>query len=614
MIKSVQKLLILFLFIVSSGYAGVIFDSSTKTAHTGTSGSFNYDAAGTTSKALIFTISSAASNSALTGVSYAGATLSRLAVADGGAAAYVEMWGLLNPASGSNAFTFDFAGSVSRVVGVSSYDNVIGFGESLTNTIGSGSNMRLTGNASATNSLYVFSVSNSNSAAGWSTFPPTFIQRQTSAGLAPNWILGDAVTGTATANFTFVKAAGNGTNAGAAVEMQPLNSPTPTNSPTKTITLTPTPTPSFSLTFTFSPTRSPTITLTSTRSPTMTFSFSPTRSPTPTITRTQTPPWTTMIVTPQLNQTNVVLGAGPDVGPVSGNFNFGATSSYSGVTPSVSDIAHIIFSGSFNPGSNPFHWNFVGSNGQASGDQIFTYPTQTSTPTVTPTSTPSLAGIFITEVYLGTDTSGTTGNYNQDYVVLYNSTASPVSLGNSSLQWTNYATLPSNTHNNQLLSGTIPAHGFYLVTLSGSGTAGSPVPTPDQATSFGSQPLSPATDVVLVNTQGSIGLNCGSLASNQKDYINLSNSAGWAFNCGSHPSVIETSRIYNALNRTDICTNGFTAGEWSRKVPNPLNSFSSTFNCSVSTATSTPTQTPTTTPTPTSSPVPPIETRRRGHS
>lgn len=379
MLRSYKRLFaVLLLAIVVNARGGVVFDSSTKTAHTGTSGSLSYNAAGTASTALIFTISSGASNSALSGVSYAGSTLSRLAVADGGgAASYVEMWGILNPASGTNAFTFDFAGSVSRVVAAASYDNVTGFGESLTSTVSSGTNLRLTANASTANSTYIFSIANSSSTGGWTTFPTGALTRQNTAGLVPNWALGDVVTGTATAAFTFAKVVGAGNNAGAAVEMQPLNSPTPT------ITQTRSPTPTISATFTLTATRTASPTRTATR----------TASPTPSATPSQTACFTSFGVTPQPDQTMVTMDVAPNCFSGNGTFNYGPTSAYGLTTTGSTSCglcpAHHIVSTPVVPGSNPFHWKFTDTNSFTTADQIFTYPTQTPTPSFTASPSPT---------------------------------------------------------------------------------------------------------------------------------------------------------------------------------------------------------------------------------
>jgi predicted extracellular nuclease len=103
-----------------------------------------------------------------------------------------------------------------------------------------------------------------------------------------------------------------------------------------------------------------------------------------------------------------------------------------------------------------------------------TTTTTTSSSTTTTTPAPSLAGVVISQVYGGGGNSG--ASYTNDFVELYNSTGSAVSLAGASVQYqgstgTTWAATP--------LSGSIAAHGYYLV-QEGAGAGGTTaLPAPD---------------------------------------------------------------------------------------------------------------------------------------
>ncbi len=82
--------------------------------------------------------------------------------------------------------------------------------------------------------------------------------------------------------------------------------------------------------------------------------------------------------------------------------------------------------------------------------------------------------VVVSEIYGGGGNAGST--YKNDFVVLYNPTSSPVSLSNWSVQ---YASATGSSWQVTNLTGTIAAHGFFLVGEA-AGTGGSvSLPTPD---------------------------------------------------------------------------------------------------------------------------------------
>lgn len=102
--------------------------------------------------------------------------------------------------------------------------------------------------------------------------------------------------------------------------------------------------------------------------------------------------------------------------------------------------------------------------------------------------------VVISEVYGG---GGNTGAfYKNDFIELYNPTASSIDLAGWSVQ---YASATGTTWSATNLSGSIPAYGFYLIQeAAGANTSATPLPTPDAT---GTIAMSGTTfKVALVNT------------------------------------------------------------------------------------------------------------------
>jgi len=83
--------------------------------------------------------------------------------------------------------------------------------------------------------------------------------------------------------------------------------------------------------------------------------------------------------------------------------------------------------------------------------------------------------VVINEVYGGGGNSG--APFNQDFVELYNNSASPVVMTSWSIQYTS-ATGTAWASNKTTFSGTIAANSYYLVGL-GTGANGIAIPTAD---------------------------------------------------------------------------------------------------------------------------------------
>lgn len=91
------------------------------------------------------------------------------------------------------------------------------------------------------------------------------------------------------------------------------------------------------------------------------------------------------------------------------------------------------------------------------------------------TNTPAPANIVINQVYGGGGNSG--AFYKNDFIELYNNENTPVNLAGWSVQYTNTTGTSWNT---TALSGSIPAHGFFLVQeAAGANASAVNLPTPD---------------------------------------------------------------------------------------------------------------------------------------
>ncbi|MFB7733825.1 ExeM/NucH family extracellular endonuclease [Streptomyces sp. NPDC056112] len=121
---------------------------------------------------------------------------------------------------------------------------------------------------------------------------------------------------------------------------------------------------------------------------------------------------------------------------------------------------------------------------------------------------PAGTGLVINEVYGGGGNSGST--YTNDYIELFNPTDAAVSVSGWSVS---YFSAKGNLGGTTALSGSVPAHGYYLV-QEAKGTGGTtPLPTPDtsgqlaMSATDGSVTLNDATSAVV----DTVGFGTGSI-------------------------------------------------------------------------------------------------------
>jgi hypothetical protein len=175
---------------------------------------------------------------------------------------------------------------------------------------------------------------------------------------------------------------------------------------------------------------------------------------------------------------------------------------------------------------------------------------------------PPVTPVLISQVYGGGGNSG--ASYNQDYIELYNRTATSQSLTGWSVQ---YASAAGTTWAPTTLSGSIGAGKYYLVAMSTTGTSGSALPTPDAT---GTTPMSAtAGKVALVNSTTALSGANPSGTSGLQDLVGYGSTAsGYE---GSGPTLAPSAssavlRAASGATDTDNNSADFTTG-----TPNPRN-------------------------------------------
>ncbi|HEY3015255.1 MAG TPA: lamin tail domain-containing protein, partial [Nocardioides sp.] len=121
-------------------------------------------------------------------------------------------------------------------------------------------------------------------------------------------------------------------------------------------------------------------------------------------------------------------------------------------------------------------------------------------------ASPAGTGLVISEVYGG---GGNTGApYTNDFIELYNPTDAAVSVGGWSVQ---YRSATGTSAQVTSLTGSVPAHGHYLVQEAAGSTASAALPTPDAT---GNISMSGSNGVVLLVPSTTAFTATGNLAGN----------------------------------------------------------------------------------------------------
>ncbi len=164
-------------------------------------------------------------------------------------------------------------------------------------------------------------------------------------------------------------------------------------------------------------------------------------------------------------------------------------------------------------------------------------------------SAPASAAVMISQIYAGAGGAGATTTYSNDYVELHNSGAAAVSLAGWSLQ---YASATGSVSSSVVLSGSIPAGGYFLVRLSAGGTAGAALPvTPDASGSIAMS--NTAGKIALVNSSTNLVGTCPIATANPAvvDYVGYGSTA----NCSETAVAPTPGSVAAALFRANAGTN-----------------------------------------------------------
>ena len=176
---------------------------------------------------------------------------------------------------------------------------------------------------------------------------------------------------------------------------------------------------------------------------------------------------------------------------------------------------------------------------------------------------PAGTGLVISEVYGGGGNAGAT--YTNDFIELYNPTASAISVAGMSVQ---YRSATGTTAAITPLSGSVPAGGHYLVQEAAGATPVADLPTPDAT---GTIAMSGSNGVVLLVPNTTAFTATGNLAGN----AGLLDMVGF----GTTPTSYETSNTGVALTNSTAASRNASgadadknADDFSELAPAPQNS------------------------------------------
>ncbi len=166
------------------------------------------------------------------------------------------------------------------------------------------------------------------------------------------------------------------------------------------------------------------------------------------------------------------------------------------------------------------------------------------------------AQVVINEVYGGGGNSG--APYLNDFVELYNTTGSTVTMTSWSVQYTS-STGTSWSSQKLIFSGTIPANGYFLIQLASGGTNGSPLPAPDATGTFNMSAT--AGKIVLCNTSTNVSAVINPTDGNIVDKVGYGSAAN-GFETAPAPAPSNTTSIQRTPTGTDNNNNSldFTTG------------------------------------------------------
>lgn len=184
--------------------------------------------------------------------------------------------------------------------------------------------------------------------------------------------------------------------------------------------------------------------------------------------------------------------------------------------------------------------------------------------------------IVISQVYGAGGNNGAV--YKADFVELHNISAVPQSLNGLSIQYGSASTVGAWTGIEELPDVTIPAGGYYLIKMSGDGTNGVDLPTPDLV-------ADPA--IAMAAASGKVALVVGTTpltgcttvtGGNVIDFVGYG-----AANCGETATTATISATTAAIRKNNGCLDtDNNSTDFEIDAPNPRNSSSAAVSCSTS--------------------------------
>ncbi|MDT7837608.1 ExeM/NucH family extracellular endonuclease [Aquabacterium sp. OR-4] len=182
------------------------------------------------------------------------------------------------------------------------------------------------------------------------------------------------------------------------------------------------------------------------------------------------------------------------------------------------------------------------------------------------------AAVLISQVYGGGAATSGSPSYKHDYIELRNTGAEAVSLSGLSLQYG--SSTGTGSWSSLSLSGTIPAHGFFLVRTNTTGTLGADLPTPDLSATNGLNLSASNGKVALVN--GTSALSGACPTANVLDLVGYGSA-----NCAEGTATPALTNMLAALRSNAGCTDtGSNSADFSTGTPAARNSATTATACS----------------------------------
>jgi len=206
-------------------------------------------------------------------------------------------------------------------------------------------------------------------------------------------------------------------------------------------------------------------------------------------------------------------------------------------------------------------------------------------------------GVVINEAYLSGGSAGAA--YANKFVELYNPTDAAVDLSAWSLQYRKATGTVADAPAAVALTGTIPAHGYYLVSGGSNGANGAALPTPDQTSTL--NPSGTTGTLILAKSTSALSLPAGDAAGNPNVIDLLGYGASLTFE-GAVAVAPSANSDVKSFNRSVGADSDSNAADFSLSATiTPTNS---TGVAPTPAPTATPTATPVPTPTSTDTPAP----------